>query len=88
MSIHDKMAYRAFIAGRKAEEFRHAAQKHANATWIYLIIAGIVWYFTSWIWALIPGALGTFTAIQSISATVIVIKLEKLESSHDIRANE
>jgi hypothetical protein len=88
MSIHDKMAKRAFIAGKKAEEFHHAAQKHANATWIYLIIAGIVWYFTSWIWALIPGALGIFTAVQSISATLIAIKLKKLDSCHDIRGNE
>jgi membrane protein YdbS with pleckstrin-like domain len=83
VSFHDQVALKARLDGNTSVQFRTAAQKHANATWVYLIIAGVVWYFTSWQWALIPGALAVYVAIQSISATAVAIRLEKYERSRD-----
>jgi hypothetical protein len=80
MSIHDQMALNARLEGQTSAQYHRAAQRHANAMWIYIIIAGIVWYFTNWIWALIPFALAALVAIQSISATLIAQRLEKYES--------
>jgi hypothetical protein len=81
MSFHDQIALKARMDGNTSAQFRAAAQRHANATWVYLIIAGIVWYFTSWVWALIPFALAAYVAVQSLSATAVAIRLEKYESS-------
>jgi hypothetical protein len=79
MSAHDQMAMNARLDGQTSVMFRQAAQRHANATWIYLIIAGIVWWLTAWYWALIPAALAIFTIIQSVSATAIANRLEAYE---------
>ncbi len=79
MSLHDKLALNAKLDGNTSHQFRDAAQKHANATWIYLIIAGIVWYFSSWAWSLIPFGLAAFSAFKSISATMVAMRLEKQE---------
>ena len=81
MSFHDQIALKARLDGNTSAHFRAAAQRHANATWVYLIIAAIVWYFTSWLWALIPGTLAVYVAIQSLSATAIAMRLEKYEKS-------
>ena len=51
-----------------AQDFDRAAQEHANATWLWLILAGVIFYFFQW-WAIIPAALGLFAIIQSISST-------------------
>jgi Flp pilus assembly protein TadB len=80
MPLHDQMALNARLDGQTSGQYRHAAQRHANAMWIYIIIAGVVWYFASWIWALIPFALAAFVATQSVSATLIARRLEKYES--------
>ncbi|MEW5792644.1 MAG: hypothetical protein ACOY4L_00655 [Pseudomonadota bacterium] len=79
MSLHDKLAQEAISMGKSTPEFTAAAQKHANATWFYVIAAGIVWYFFGWVWALIPIALGVYTAFQSVSATMIATRLESQE---------
>lgn len=79
MSFHDSVALKARLAGNTAAQFHEAAQRHANATWAYLIIAAIVWYFTSWMWAVIPFALAAYVALQSISATLVATRLEKYE---------
>jgi hypothetical protein len=81
MSFHDQIAQKAGLDGNTSAQFRTVAQKHANATWVYLLIAGAVWYFTSWPWALIPVALAIYVAMQSIIATAIAVRLEKYESS-------
>ncbi len=78
MSFHDNVAYKAASMGKTATQFNAAAQEHANATWFFLIIAGVVWYFTSWGWALIPAAVAAFTAFQSVSSTMIATRLEQL----------
>lgn len=80
MSIHDQMALNARLDGQTSAQYRGAAQRHANAMWVYIIIAGLVWYFASWIWALIPFALAAFVAIQGVSATLIAQRLEKYEN--------
>ncbi len=49
MSIHDTMALWAFSEERMSVEFHSLAQKHANATWIFIVVAGIVWFFANWI---------------------------------------
>jgi hypothetical protein len=80
MSFHDQAALKARLDGNTAAQFRLAAQRHAKATWLYLILAAIVWYFTAWYWALIPAALAGFVAIQSMSSTAIAMRLEKHEN--------
>jgi len=51
-----------------AKDFDIAAQKHANAFWFYLVLAVVIFYFFKF-WAIIPGILAIYTAIQSIGAT-------------------
>lgn len=80
MSFHDKAAIKAAKMGKKPPEFRIAAQKHANATWFFIIGAGAVWFFWAWQFAILPALISIFTAIQSISSTMIAEKLSKLES--------
>jgi hypothetical protein len=79
MSFHDNLVQRAFLRGKTSEQLHAAAQKHANATWFYLIAAAAVWWFASRRWALIPFAFAAFVAFQSISAILIATRLEKLE---------
>jgi len=81
MSLHDKLVQKAISMGKGAEELSAAAQKHANATWAYVIAGGIVWYFFGWKWALIPFGLGIYTTVQSVSATKIATKIKNLEQS-------
>ena len=51
-----------------AKDFDKAAQKHANATWFWVILTAIIFYFFKW-YAAIPAALAVFTIMQSISST-------------------
>jgi hypothetical protein len=59
------------------EEFKKAAQKHANASWLYLIISGLVYYFYGWHWASIPFLLFLYVAYSSIQCTILEGKLSK-----------
>lgn len=81
MALHDELAKKAAAMGKQPHEFSVAAQKHANATWLYLILGAGVWYFFGWIWALIPGALAAYSAFQSVSATLIADRLERKGSN-------
>ena len=72
------MANSEWVKRRDPQTFHAAAQRHANATWVFLLIAGIVWYVAGWKWALIPAALGVFTAVQSVIAIAIASKLATL----------
>jgi hypothetical protein len=83
MSLHDKLAQKANAMGKSSSEFTASAQKHANATWLCVIAVGVVWYFLGWAWALIPIALGIYTAFQSISATMVATKLKNQEQSSE-----
>lgn len=82
MSLHDKMAEKAAAMGKSPSEFTAAAQSHANATWFWLVVAGIVWYFWAWGWALVPGVVAIYKIIQSVSSTKIAMKLEEHEQQN------
>ena len=79
MSLHDKLAQKAIAMGKSSSEFLRAAQKHANATWFFVIAALVAWYFWGWVWALIPIALAAYTALQSISSTMIAARIKSQE---------
>lgn len=83
MSLQSKLAKKAEAMGNSSSEFTAAAQKHADATWFYLIVAGILWYFLGWRWALIPVAFGIYKIFQSIIATLVAMRLENTEKNHE-----
>src|SRR6267378_41113 len=83
MGWHDNLADRAAAMGKTAIEFRSAAQRKADATWVLLIIVGVIWFFLNWLWALIPAALAGFSAFRSVSASLIATRLEKVEVRHN-----
>jgi len=80
--LYDKLALKAEASGKTAQKFNEAAQKHANAAWALLIIAGVVWYFAGFVLALIPGALVIYGALMSVSSTMIAKRLEKHNGPH------
>lgn len=83
MSFHDKLAQMAVQRGDSSEKFEIAAQKNADATWFFIIVGGIIWYFFNWKWALIPIAIGVYSAFASISSTMVAIRIEKLGKNSD-----
>jgi len=78
MGWHDSLAARAIAMGKTAAEFKSGARRKANLTCLFLVVAGAVWYFAGWPWALIPAAIATWNAFQSMSATMIAGRLERL----------
>ena len=58
-----------------AADFDAAAQKHANASWFFLLVAIAVWYFTNIYWAIIPAVVLLITIVQSVQATRMGQKL-------------
>lgn len=85
MGLHDDLARKAISRGHGREQFHHAAQKHANATWVMLIAALAVWHFFGWKWALIPAVLGAYTALSSISSTMVATRLEKKDNPRPMK---
>jgi flagellar basal body-associated protein FliL len=83
MSLHDKLAQQAISMGKGSSEFKAAAQKHANATWLLAIGGGVIWYFLGWAWAVILIALGVYTALKSVSATMVATRLENHEQASE-----
>jgi len=79
MGWHDSLAVRAIAMGKTATDFHRGAQNKANAAWLFLVVAGVVWYFVDWRWALIPVAIAAFSALQSVSATLVATRLEKVQ---------
>ena len=59
-----------------AKDFDRAAQRNANAFWIYGIIAGLCGYYLRW-WAILPAALAILNAVKSVSATRCADQLRK-----------
>jgi predicted small integral membrane protein len=57
-----------------AQDFDRAAQWNADIFWVWLVIAGIVFWFFKW-WAVIPGWLAIWSAIKSLGATSAAGKL-------------
>lgn len=81
MGWHDDLAARSYAMGKTSPEFKAAARRKAKATWPWLLVAAAVWYFAGWPWALIPVAIVAFTAFQSVSASLVAMRLEKIEST-------
>ncbi len=79
MGWHDSLAARATAMGKTTADFKQGARRKANATWPFLIVAGAVWYFVGWAWALIPAAFAAWNAFQSVSARMIAIRLDKAQ---------
>ncbi len=80
MSIYDALERKAVEMGKTPAEFSAAAQRHANMTWVWALVGGVVWYFADWQWALIPAALGLLSAFQSVSSTVVATRLAERQS--------
>ena len=85
MAVHDDLARKAVSMGKSAAEFRAAAQKHANATWLWGIATVAVWYFLGWWWGLIPAALGAYSVFRSVSATKIASRIEEWGHGGDVQ---
>ena len=79
MGWHDALAAKSAEMGKTSAEFRAGARHKAGATCLYLIAAGAVGYFAGWAWAAIPGAVAAWSALQTMSATLIASRLEVLE---------
>ena len=79
MGWHDAVAAKSAELGKTSAEFRAGARRKAKAALLYLLAAGVVGYFASWPWALIPGVLLAWSAFQVVSATKIAARLEAIE---------
>jgi hypothetical protein len=77
---HDALAAKCAEMGKTSAEFRAGARRKAGATCLLLIAAGAAGYFAGWAWAVIPGAVAVWPALQTMSATLIASRLEALES--------
>jgi len=58
-----------------ADDFRRAAQQHANAFWFFAVVAGLVCYFAG-MWAIIPGLLALWSIVNSVGASREAMKRE------------
>lgn len=79
MGWHDALAAKSAEMGKTSAEFRAGARRKASATCLLLIAAGAAGYFAGWAWALLPGAVAAWSALQTMSATLIASRLEVLE---------
>ena len=79
MGMIQKLAFKATERGAKSTEFKAAAQRHANAFWLFAGIAGVVWYLWGWEWALIPIAGCILQIVQSATATMVADRLHGIE---------
>ena len=60
-----------------AKDFDKAAEKHAHAFWLWLIVAGVVWYFTGLWWPVLPGLMAVWCVVNSVGATIYAKKLRE-----------
>lgn len=79
MGWHDAVAAKSAEMGKTSAAFRAGARRKAVATCLCLIVAGAVGYSVGWAWAAIPGALAAWSALQTMSATLIASRLEARE---------
>ncbi len=87
MSFYDELAKKAILDGNTSAEFKKAAQKHNNWTWVLAILTCVVWYLSHGVWVLVFGALTLFAATRSISANMVKQRIEKLEKDHSFGSN-
>lgn len=86
MSWFDSLADLADRKGQTEAEFRVSGEKHANATLVFLIAGGIIWYFAGWQWALIAFGCAAYAMLKGISATGVANKLADRRQSHSIQS--
>ena len=79
MGWHDALAAKSAEMGKTSAEFRAGARRKARALCVFLLATGAVGYFAGWVWALIPGVMVAWSALQFMSATLIASRLEALE---------
>ena len=58
-----------------AADFDHAANNNARAFWLWLVVAGLVWWLTSLWWAAVPSLIGAWCAYNSVACTRTASKL-------------
>ena len=80
MGWHDTLAARSAEQGRTSADFRAGARRKAKATFLFLLLAGVVGYLVGWPWALLPGVAAAWSAFQSRSALMIASRLETIEA--------
>lgn len=72
----NKYVNNAVVHGIKPEHYHNGAHNHAKAFWFYMVIAAVVWYFFSWMWALLPTLAALFVGRESIRSTSIAVGIE------------
>lgn len=80
MGWHDTLAAKSSEQGKTSADFRAGARRKAKATFLFLLLAGVVGYLVGWPWALLPGVLAAWSAFQSRSALMIASRLETMEA--------
>ena len=60
----------------KAKDFDEAAQRHANAFWVWAIVSGVTFYFAGG-FAIIPGVIAGYCVFQSVGASSAANSLRK-----------
>ena len=80
MGWHDTLAAKSAEQGKTSADFRAGARRSAKATFLSLLLAGVVGYLAGWPWALLPGVLAAWSAFQSRSALMSASRLEAMEA--------
>ncbi len=79
MGWHDALAAKSAEMGKTSSEFKAGARRKGGVTGLFLAAAVAVGYFAGWGWALLPGAVAAWSALQTMSATLIASRLEVME---------
>lgn len=51
-------------AMQEVNYYREQGNESAQAMWFWFVVIGVVWYFASWQWALIPTAASVWMAFS------------------------
>lgn len=88
MGVIARLTGRAFMKGRRAAEFRHAADRHAKAAWLWIIGAGVVWYFFNGIAAAVLTAACVWSSVNSVVSTLVADRLVSVYGDSEADTNE
>lgn len=80
MSLADAAVQRAKERGLKAKHFYKGAQSNANSAWLFGLGGLGVGVLFSWKLAILFGLITVWSIFQSMQATTVALRLEKLES--------
>jgi divalent metal cation (Fe/Co/Zn/Cd) transporter len=76
--VIDRFARNAWRHGRSPGRYRRIAHHRADATWVFVILALVLWIFVSWPWVALALGLAAATFVQSLGARVVASRLEAL----------